>query len=306
MTMRFIDKTTLDLAQILNVNNSTAVDFKSLSSKLIDLAKKENEILPSRTFRVEKSKEYKNSRFVSQYSAGLNLIEQNFINGISNFPHQSKGASTERLDLLLNQWGIYHLHLSDNIENDGFCSRTGPVLFCCFDHDTVYFLDIMQHGSSHATVWVNEDILRVIKSNWPKHLERYEMKGVLGLAQTYTQEEKMNLRKGHVNATLEIDGKYYMSPGMGLAASGDSVRYVFNTQSIIRHMVKVISHCNDNGDYLILGNKNLKDVFPKKDKYAKRPAILRLKKKGTGLVLYEQRTSSVLHFYDLFFPIFFK
>ena len=188
-TMKFINKTTSDLAEILNADNPQDCDLLSLSDSLIDLATKGNEVLPSRAFNVRKSKEYKNSQFLSQYSAGLNLIENNFINGVSNLPYQSKGASTERLDLLLNQWGVYHLHLSENIESDGFCSRTGPVLFCCFDHETVYFLDILEHGSRHATVWVNEDILRVVKNNWPKHLNRYEMKGVLGLAQTYTQEE---------------------------------------------------------------------------------------------------------------------
>ena len=187
---------------------------------------------------------------------------------------------------------------------DGFCTRTGPILFCCFDRNSVYFLDILQHGRAHTTVWVNEDILRVIKDNWPKPLDRYRLKGNHNLSPSLTPEEKLTLRKKHCNRALEIDGSRYLSPGMGLLGTGESVRVFNNTRLITNHMTEVIFRCNADGDFPISENRTLKDVFPKKDRFAQRPAILRLRKNGTGLELFEERTSSILARYDLFVPIF--
>lgn len=300
--MKFIDKTKLDLA-ILNGKEFASEDQVSRSAEMLHLVEKTNEILPARVYAVKKSPEYKQSQYLSQFSAGLELIEKNFKLGVSNFAHQSKGAATDRLDLLLNQWGIYHLHLSDHIEPNGFCSRTGPVLFCFFDQHSVYFLDILEHGTAHRTVWVNEDILRIIKTNWPRILDQYKLNGVSGDSRNLTPEEKLLLRKKHGNSNLEIDGDCYVSPGFGLLGSGTSLRYAMKSNKIIEHMAKVFEICKKDGDYHLDNGKMLRDIFPKKDRYAKRPATFRLKKEGTFLVLYEQRTNGILQAYDMFFPI---
>ena len=36
------------------------------------------------------------------------------------------------LDLLLNNWGVHHLHISSIVEPDGFVKRDGPLLFVSF------------------------------------------------------------------------------------------------------------------------------------------------------------------------------
>jgi hypothetical protein len=52
------------------------------------------------------------------------------------------------LDLLLNDWGIHHLHISTAIESDGFVARDGPLIFAVFKPLVAYLIEVMNHGVS--------------------------------------------------------------------------------------------------------------------------------------------------------------
>ena len=87
---------------------------------------------------------------------------------IDRTPAKAPGARHRRdLDLMLNNWGVYHLHISSIVESDGFVKRGGPLLFVSFTSDAAYVIDIMMHGD-----WNRDHVLEVLASEWP-HEERY-------------------------------------------------------------------------------------------------------------------------------------
>ena len=96
--------------------------------------------------------------------------------------HLSKNAGNARkskLDRLYIHWGIHHLHLGRHLEPDGFMERTGPLLFCRFDNENAYFINVFPHSS---TSWTDQDMIRILHDNWPESIEIYRLRGVVGLA----------------------------------------------------------------------------------------------------------------------------
>ena len=119
-------------------------------------------------------------------------------------------------DAMLNDWGIHHLHLGDTLENNGFISRTGPLLYCRFESDDVYFVNILPHGN-----WTTQTLLTTIHENWPEILERRRVRGVKG--SRLSDEEIKELRRKNCNYVLELaDGKSYAPLGGGTVGSGSN------------------------------------------------------------------------------------
>jgi hypothetical protein len=129
------------------------------------------------------------------------------------------------LDLMLNAWGVHHLHLSQEMRDDGFVRRGGIIIFAVFRKDRAYLVDLMSHGD-----WAREHVIRVLVGNWPDDGLVDEVRGVVGVSRSRTEEEALTLRKAGVNSFLEIDGKVYMPRGgMSLAGIGiDAIRQADN------------------------------------------------------------------------------
>src|SRR5208283_2811230 len=78
--------------------------------------------------------------------------------GVARAVAQVPGQSPRRdLDLMLNDWGVYHLHISSIVEADGFVKRDGPLLFASFKPHGAYLIDIMAHDD-----WTRRHILEVL------------------------------------------------------------------------------------------------------------------------------------------------
>ena len=126
-------------------------------------------------------------------------------------------------DAMLNDWGIHHLHLGDKVESNGFISRTGPLLYCRFERDYVYFIDILPHGN-----WNTQTLLTRMHESWPEILERYRIRGVKG--SRLSDQEIKKLRRKNCNYCLELaDGTTYAPPGGGTVGSGSNVLSVMET-----------------------------------------------------------------------------
>lgn len=176
-----------------------------------------------------------------RYKPGLDQIVASLKVGTEITPHLSRAIShgyqakdtTERkcirqdLDLLLNDWGILHLHLCTEIEADGFVKRSGPLLFAVFRPKDAYLIDILGHGA-----WTREHLIEVIVAEWPNAELVHELKGALGLNNRLTEQDRKVLRKKHANALFEFDGKVYMPAG-GMMASGVSIRSVMAADQVL-------------------------------------------------------------------------
>lgn len=124
-------------------------------------------------------------------------------------------------DSMLNDWGVYHFHLGENMEGN-FIERTGPLLFALLVEDKFYAIGVFNHGS-----WADQDIVEIIHRNWSSIVEKYQIKGIVSSTQL-TEQERLTLRKKNANSLVTVqDGTVYAPIGGGMVSSG------FNLQAVM-------------------------------------------------------------------------
>jgi hypothetical protein len=292
--LRFIDKTRLDLAKIVSADLQKPVSLLDVDGKLIDWIELKNRRLPDEVWKVEKSSEILTNPFSVQYAAGLQVIENNFVNGKSNRAHQSKTTDvTEYNDLLFNDWGIHHFHLSDQYEG-AFCKRTGPVLFIYFQGQTAYFIDILEHGRASPHVWADEHLIALIDKNWPQISDSYILKGALDLATGHTPEERMKLRRAGITSLLKVNGKIFMPFGLGLNTAKGSTQFSMQAMKILRALNQSIKEISENGDFKYPDESRLSQAVPKNVRLGAASAILRLRFQDGRFELFEEKSNQIV------------
>lgn len=131
---------------------------------------------------------------------GLDLVLGKIESGQDLKPHLSRSfAKLEYHDMLLNDWGIHHLHLGTTLDPDGYVSRPKfgeSLLFVRFTWDAAYLIAVLPHGS-----WARQDFVRILHRNWPASIAVYRLDGVVGLAEPITDEEIAEARN------IKIDGQ---------------------------------------------------------------------------------------------------
>lgn len=155
---------------------------------------------------------------------GLELLEEKILNGLSTVPHLSRNTkSLSETDMLLNDWGIQHLHLGTTLMNDGFINRTGPVLFARFDDNYAYFICIMEHGKGHYP-WARKDMVNIIHRNWPESIKSYLMNGISSMEQPLSDDDIKSLRDSGLSTLTEVaPGFIYRPIGGGYSTAKTSV-----------------------------------------------------------------------------------
>lgn len=157
---------------------------------------------------------------------GLTEVERKISAGEDLSPHLSKLLRNPTFnDPLLNDWGIHHVHLGTTLDSDDFVNRTGPVLFARFDGTNAYLIDVLPHGS-----WSLQRLVKELHDNWPASINRYRLNGVIGLATTVSDKDVAVLRKGNVNAMVDLGGGIVYAPiGGGYSTSGISTDVVIQS-----------------------------------------------------------------------------
>ncbi len=142
-------------------------------------------------------------------------------------PRLSRGLKVRQYnDKMLHDWGIYHLHLGAALEGDGFMERSGNLLFVMCRPDDLYLLDVRPHRHDGAGVWVDDDLVDIIHSNWPEAIARFRF-DALRSAHALTREQRALLRSKNGNAGVYTrDGTFYAGIGGGLVGSGSNIRAI--------------------------------------------------------------------------------
>jgi hypothetical protein len=155
-----------------------------------------------------------------EHQPGWDLIQQKVKEGQDLTPHLSKLiAKPEETDPMLNDWGVYHLHLGTEIQN-GFANRTGPLLFARVTSEHFYAIGVFSHGA-----WTESEVVETVHRNWPESVARWVMQSVQG--ERLTDAERAALRKNHVNTFfLTKDDTTYGPLGGGTVASGHNISSV--------------------------------------------------------------------------------
>ncbi len=131
---------------------------------------------------VLRAKEMANDPAYIQHRADIDLLCAKIAAGLDLTPHLStqvgigyeedkRGRPGKRsLDLLLNDWGVHHLHFGHTLRPDGFVERPEDkpeLLFVIFRPDTAYVLGVFKHGE-----WTQDNIVCRGRSNFrppPRH-----------------------------------------------------------------------------------------------------------------------------------------
>jgi len=124
---------------------------------------------------------------------------------IPNNPNNEKDR-----DLLLNSFGIHHLHLGSGFENKekfgiSFLKRGNELLIAYVQKDKVYFIDILEHD----VFPYEKKIFTIMQNNWPELLKPFEMEYLIDIQPKPTNNEMKDLVKLHINAAVEINNKFY-------------------------------------------------------------------------------------------------
>lgn len=114
------------------------------------------------------------------------------------------------LDLMLNEWGIHHLHLNSQRDKR-------ELIFVIFDREEAFLLDILPHGE-----WENEKLVQIAVENWPNSDLFLQIKGVLAPQVRLSTSDRKKLRSAGVNTFVQCGQKLFMSRTGGLSTAGNS------------------------------------------------------------------------------------
>lgn len=149
------------------------------------------------------------------------------------------------LDLLLNDWGIHHLHISTTVEADGFVERDGPLIFAAFKQRTAYLIDVMSHRD-----WTNEHLIQVIVRSWPNAGLVFELKGIIPSKQNWTAGERAQLRGAGLSTAVTIDSRSFM-PSFGISTAGTSTQASLTAMRILRTLKQFEEKLNANPEEVV-------------------------------------------------------
>ncbi|WP_249593622.1 hypothetical protein [Peribacillus frigoritolerans] len=193
---------------------------------------KEKVIIPKRR-KVNYSKELLTKNMDTEYKTYLGQIELKFSNGDNINPYLGKGSFRPfSKDLMLYDWGIYHLHLNKEVYNKDFIIRSDYLLFFMIKDKNVYFIDVTKHQLPDRTEFAQQNLLKIIKRNWPYLLEPYKLKGI-SLPKKFTDQQRKEIRNAGSMAATEIDGDIYaMLGGGGISSAKTNIKYTTDSDNI--------------------------------------------------------------------------
>lgn len=218
-----------DVLVALGSDPSGELAAKPFAALLIVYLNWRSRFVPVRRRQVHLSAELQAGPKYLQYQAVVNAVSAKIQAGVDLTPHLSRSVTSTYasnngrspknqrrpdLDLLVAEWGIHHLHLSTDVEADGFVRRTEDLLFAVFRPDDAYLIVIFPHGS-----WTESELATITVRNWPDAGVFRELPGVIGLAPTVPETDRPLLRNAGLTTALNIDGKVYMPRGQSLAGT---------------------------------------------------------------------------------------
>lgn len=160
-----------------------------------------------------------------EHQAGLDQVIGKIERGEDLRPHLSENIlKLKYSDAMLNDWGIYHLHLGTTLKANGFMERTGPLLYARFDQTEAYLIQVYDHGA-----WTQQKLVRTLWLNWPASLKQFRLPECDGLNIIPTDEGIKKLRKARMNAMVQVQPGVVLAPlggGVTMTAKGVSMEVV--------------------------------------------------------------------------------
>lgn len=147
-------------------------------------------------------------------------------------------------DYLLDDWGIYHIHLNEkeaktelemrsDKTNKEKGNRSKYLLFIKISDNKIYFIDILNHNKEN--VFSHQELLETLDRNWHFILEKYLVSEVSSVKRLTNKEIQEARKRGSFMLYL-INNQVYFPIGGGLNSAGTSIVYTNNADNIIDDM----------------------------------------------------------------------
>lgn len=140
------------------LKNELQIENKNAEDLILLFFNKLRKNIPNRKRKVLKSNEF---ICPEQKTTELEAFIQDIENGHDINPYLSTNINqSQKLDNLLNSWGIHHFHFdkcTSKLKN-----RSNELIFGKVIQDAIFFINIYKHNSWHDT-----EILEIINRNWP-------------------------------------------------------------------------------------------------------------------------------------------
>ena len=155
---------------------------------------------------------------------------------------QNKDANT---DLLLYEWGIFHLHLSPG---------KGDELLCVyFTEDSALLIDVLKHEKKEAgnITWTNTNLIQIIHDNWPEAISRFRHQDNSPI-QNLNVNQRRTLRQKAANTTVVLkDGTEYLPTGGGFTSSKHPISTIIQSDMLLNQVVGLEEAVKENEEMII-------------------------------------------------------
>lgn len=157
--------------------------------------------LVSRKSRIVK----KSNEFIcpKEYVIALEELENKIAEGLDLVPYMSKNILKSNFnDGLLNDWNIYHFHLTRRFGVDGFAKRSDYELFIYFTEKFAYLIQIYPHNKKN--LYSTQEMVKILYENWPELLEKNHIKDIMCLSENINDETYEKLRDKNISTLVQI------------------------------------------------------------------------------------------------------
>lgn len=138
-------------------------------------------------------------------------------------------------DLLLNDWGVQHFHLSRRYRDDGLVARSPYLIFAKVTVDTIYMIQVYNHNADD--VFSRKELIRILCDNWPDMMEQYHIQGAQELTEHYNDHEYNEIREAHIQTFVELgENQIYGHMGGGIASNGASLEVLRQSDYWIKRL----------------------------------------------------------------------
>ncbi|WP_139165228.1 hypothetical protein [Butyrivibrio sp. INlla16] len=174
--------------------------------------------------------------YPKEYELALKEFETKIRMGEDLTPFMSdKIRNSAYDDLLLNDWGIYHFHLSRRFRDDGFVGRSQYQIFA-FVTDAAFYM-IQTYDHSDENLYCKQEMVRILRDNWPEITEKTHLQGVTELTEKITDSDYKVLRHEHISTLVELgENEVYWGMGGGYASNGYSISALRQADYTVRSL----------------------------------------------------------------------
>ena len=244
-------------------------------------------LIPKQKYQVFRSKSLTSKSLSQDISDGIDSVKEKLEQGVAVTPHMSKGVLDGSFtDLLLSDWGIYHLHLGLSMDGN-FIKRTKEVLFLTLHESRAYFIDVRDHGrNGEKHVFAQLDLLQTLADEFPGVIERFEFRGFTDVSPIITDPaEIIKYRNEGVEIYHKINGKIYAPMGGGITSARTSAQAVTATDNLLIWANKLEKEINET-------REEVDDSFSQASNYEADKADFHLCKDDNGFLLVDKHSGA--------------